>query len=93
MSWDTLVDFNKKANSKTFQPLSGGIDSCATAVIVYSMCRLVVQAIKDKNNQVIEDCQRITAQDLEWVLSATVKEVCLKTNAHSISRNEEIVQL
>ena len=25
-------------------PLSGGIDSCATAVIVYSMCRLVAEA-------------------------------------------------
>jgi len=26
-----------------FLPLSGGIDSCATAIIVYSMCTLVVQ--------------------------------------------------
>jgi NAD+ synthase (glutamine-hydrolysing) len=28
-------------------PLSGGIDSCATAVIVYSMCRLVAQAASE----------------------------------------------
>lgn len=28
-----------------FLPLSGGIDSCATAVIVHSMCRLVVQEV------------------------------------------------
>lgn len=27
-----------------FLPLSGGIDSCATATIVHSMCRLVVEA-------------------------------------------------
>jgi hypothetical protein len=27
-----------------FLPLSGGIDSCATAVIIHSMCRLVCQA-------------------------------------------------
>jgi NAD+ synthase (glutamine-hydrolysing) len=27
-----------------FLPLSGGIDSCATAVIVHSMCRLVAEA-------------------------------------------------
>jgi hypothetical protein len=28
-------------------PLSGGIDSCATAIIVYSMCRLVAEAAKN----------------------------------------------
>lgn len=27
-----------------FVPLSGGIDSCATAVITYSMCRQVAKA-------------------------------------------------
>lgn len=40
------------------------------------MCRVVAQAIKDGNNQVIEDCQRITAQDREWVLSATAEDIC-----------------
>lgn len=30
-----------------FLPLSGGIDSCATATIVHSMCRLVVEACGD----------------------------------------------
>lgn len=30
-----------------FVPLSGGIDSCATAVIVFSMCRLVSEAAKN----------------------------------------------
>lgn len=42
------------------------------------MCRLVAQAIKDGNLQVVEDCQRITAQDNSWVLSATAEELCNK---------------
>ena len=40
-------------------PLSGGIDSCSTAVIVYSMCRLVVSEIKQGNGVVVEDAQRL----------------------------------
>lgn len=44
-----------------FLPLSGGIDSCATAVIVHSMCRLVYDAIhNDKNQQVLFDLQALT---------------------------------
>ncbi|ABN64804.2 glutamine-dependent NAD(+) synthetase [Scheffersomyces stipitis CBS 6054] len=41
-----------------FLPLSGGIDSCATAVIVHSMCRLVVASISDP--QVLTDIQALT---------------------------------
>ncbi|KAI5960676.1 QNS1 [Candida pseudojiufengensis] len=40
-----------------FLPLSGGIDSCATAVIVYSMCRLVVDS---KEEQVLKDIRSLT---------------------------------
>ncbi|KAJ1325913.1 NAD+ synthase (glutamine-hydrolyzing) [Microdochium nivale] len=40
-------------------PLSGGIDSCATAVIVFSMCRMVSEACKAGNEQVIADVLRI----------------------------------
>ncbi|KAK5095441.1 glutamine-dependent NAD(+) synthetase [Lithohypha guttulata] len=45
-----------------FIPLSGGIDSCATSVIVFSMCRLVHQAVHSTTihpatkSQVIADC-------------------------------------
>ena len=39
--WDYL---RRSRTQGYFLPLSGGIDSCATAVIVYSMCRLVVDA-------------------------------------------------
>lgn len=52
-----------------FLPLSGGIDSCATAVIVHSMCRLVDQAIrKGDNPQVLADLLRIAGEeeDSKW---------------------------
>lgn len=39
--WDYL---RRSRTQGYFIPLSGGIDSCATAVIVYSMCRLVSEA-------------------------------------------------
>jgi len=39
--WDYL---RRSRTQGYFVPLSGGIDSCATATIVYSMCRLVTEA-------------------------------------------------
>lgn len=39
--WDYL---RRSRTQGYFVPLSGGIDSCATAVIVFSMCRLVAEA-------------------------------------------------
>ncbi|CAJ2509374.1 Uu.00g144000.m01.CDS01 [Anthostomella pinea] len=36
-------------------PLSGGIDSCATAVIVFSMCRMVIEACQAGDEQVVAD--------------------------------------
>ncbi|KAI9870352.1 MAG: glutamine-dependent NAD(+) synthetase, partial [Pleopsidium flavum] len=56
-------------------PLSGGIDSCATATIVYSMCRLVIEAIKAGNNQVIEDVKRL-AKYKEGKIPKTPQELC-----------------
>ncbi|CAL8582245.1 glutamine-dependent NAD(+) synthetase [Xanthoria parietina] len=52
-----------------FIPLSGGIDSCATSVMVFSMCRLVVSAIQEGNEQVLQDARRIAAEADEstWV--------------------------
>ena len=41
--WDYL---RRSKAAGFFIPLSGGIDSCATAVIVHSMCRLVIEAIE-----------------------------------------------
>jgi len=54
--WDYL---RRSGTAGYLVPLSGGIDSCATAVIVYSMCRLVIQAISEGNEKVIEDVKRI----------------------------------
>jgi NAD+ synthase (glutamine-hydrolysing) len=42
-----------------FLPLSGGIDSSATASIVCSMCHLVVDAVAEGNTQVLEDVRRV----------------------------------
>lgn len=42
--WDYL---RRSKTGGFFLPLSGGIDSCATATIVASMCRLVAQAARD----------------------------------------------
>jgi NAD+ synthase (glutamine-hydrolysing) len=59
-----LFDFLRRSGvAGYFLPLSGGIDSCATSVIVHSMCRLVHEAIKNGDQQVREDLLRITGQD------------------------------
>ncbi|GMM31068.1 glutamine-dependent NAD(+) synthetase [Martiniozyma asiatica (nom. inval.)] len=46
-----------------FLPLSGGIDSCATAVIIHSMCKLVIKACEEGNDQVIKDVKLVTKDD------------------------------
>lgn len=55
--WDYL---RRSKAGGFFLPLSGGIDSCATAVIVHSMCRQVVQAIKNGNQEVLSDIRELT---------------------------------
>lgn len=56
-------------------PLSGGIDSCATATIVFGMCRMVINAIKAGNSQVIKDVKRLAAYG-EGKLPETPQELC-----------------
>lgn len=56
--WDYL---RRSKTAGYFLPLSGGIDSCATAVIVASMCRLVVKEAQEGNQQVIDDARRLVA--------------------------------
>ncbi|KAJ5723640.1 Glutamine dependent NAD+ synthetase [Penicillium malachiteum] len=60
-----------------FIPLSGGIDSCATSVIVHSMCREVLKAVRAGNEQVIKDVRRLCAKpaDSDWLPSST-QEIC-----------------
>ncbi|OLL24912.1 Glutamine-dependent NAD(+) synthetase [Neolecta irregularis DAH-3] len=55
--WDYL---RRSGASGYFLPLSGGIDSCSTAVLVHSMSQLVVKACQDENETVIKDIRRVT---------------------------------
>jgi NAD+ synthase (glutamine-hydrolysing) len=66
-----------------FIALSGGIDSCATATLVFSMCRMVYDAIHSESTdpmtreQVIVDCRRICDQpaDSTW-LPSSPQDIC-----------------
>lgn len=58
--WDYL---RRSKTGGFFLPLSGGIDSCATAVIVHSMCRLVVLSINEGNGTVLEDVRLLVHDD------------------------------
>lgn len=70
-----LWDYLRRSNAAGYLvPLSGGIDSCATAAIVYSMCRIVVEAIEEGNEQVIEDVKRIAKYSDE--LPKTPQALC-----------------
>lgn len=55
--WDYL---RRSKAGGFFLPLSGGIDSCATAVIVHSMCCLVFEEIKNENLSVWNDLRALT---------------------------------
>ncbi|CAE6350078.1 unnamed protein product [Rhizoctonia solani] len=57
--WDYL---RRSRTQGYFVPLSGGIDSCATAVIVYSMSRLVSEAANKGDTQVIADARRMCGE-------------------------------
>ncbi|KAF4214844.1 hypothetical protein CNMCM6805_007908 [Aspergillus fumigatiaffinis] len=72
--WDYL---RRSGAAGFFLPLSGGIDSCATAIIVHSMCREVVKAVSEGNQQVIKDVRRLCAEPegSTW-LPSTSQEVC-----------------
>lgn len=55
-------------------PLSGGIDSCATAVMVYSMCRLMIEACERGNETTIAHVKKIaTYSD---AIPKTANELC-----------------
>ncbi|XP_041741152.1 glutamine-dependent NAD(+) synthetase [Coregonus clupeaformis] len=57
-----LWDYLRRSGQAGFLlPLSGGVDSSSTACIVYSMCVLVCQAVRDGNSQVLEDVQRVVS--------------------------------
>lgn len=58
-----LWDYLRRSGQGGFLlPLSGGVDSSSTATIVYSMCHLVVQAVANGQEKVLEDVRRIVSQ-------------------------------
>ncbi|PKI85565.1 NAD(+) synthase (glutamine-hydrolyzing) [Malassezia vespertilionis] len=66
-----LWDYVRRSRTQGFMlPLSGGIDSCATAVIVHSMCRIVLDACMhgnaDTKERVLADLRRIADEHHEW---------------------------
>lgn len=71
--WDYL---RRSGTAGYLVPLSGGIDSCATATIVFSMCRIVIKAMEEGNAQVIEDVKRLAIYKGEGVLPKTAQELC-----------------
>ncbi|KAG0649802.1 Glutamine-dependent NAD(+) synthetase [Hyphodiscus hymeniophilus] len=69
--WDYL---RRSGTAGYLIPLSGGIDSCATATIVFSMCRMVIGACEAGNKQVIADVKRIAKYTKE--IPKTPQELC-----------------
>ncbi|ELW71942.1 glutamine-dependent NAD(+) synthetase isoform X2 [Tupaia chinensis] len=57
--WDFL---RRSQQAGFFLPLSGGVDSAATACLVYSMCRQVCEAVKSGNQDVLADVRAIVNQ-------------------------------
>jgi NAD+ synthase (glutamine-hydrolysing) len=75
-----MFDYLRRSRQAGFAlALSGGIDSCSTAVITYSMCRLVFRAIQNGSEQVLKDCRRICVGDekSDW-LPKSPEEICSK---------------
>ena len=58
---------------------SGGIDSACTSIITFFMCRLLIDAIRQGNAQVISDVQRIAG--------AYEKDGWLPESAQALTRN------
>ncbi|XP_030187307.1 glutamine-dependent NAD(+) synthetase isoform X2 [Lynx canadensis] len=57
--WDFL---RRSQQAGFFLPLSGGVDSTATACLVYSMCRQVCEAVNNGNQEVLADVRTIVDQ-------------------------------
>ncbi|XP_040495545.1 glutamine-dependent NAD(+) synthetase isoform X6 [Ursus maritimus] len=58
-----LWDFLRRSRQAGFLlPLSGGVDSAATACLVYSMCHQVCEAVKHGNQEVLADVRTIVDQ-------------------------------
>jgi len=55
--WDYL---RRSGQGGYFLPLSGGVDSSSSATLVFSMCRLVVQAVQKGDETALANVRRVT---------------------------------
>ena len=69
--WDYL---RRSGQGGFFLPLSGGADSASTATIVFSMCNLVVEAVRNGDETVLTDVRKVVAQ--EDYVPADPRELC-----------------
>ncbi|KAH7161466.1 carbon-nitrogen hydrolase [Dactylonectria macrodidyma] len=67
--WDYL---RRSGTAGYLVPLSGGIDSS----IVFSMCRMAIEAMEQGNAQVIEDIKRLAKYQGDGVLPKTPQALC-----------------
>ncbi|XP_029438310.1 glutamine-dependent NAD(+) synthetase isoform X3 [Rhinatrema bivittatum] len=83
-----LWDYLRRSKQAGFLlPLSGGIDSSATACIVFSMCRQVCQTVRNGNQQVLDDVRRIVND--EAYVPQDARELCgrVLTTCYMASEN------
>ena len=71
--WDYL---RRSKQGGFFLPLSGGIDSCSTACIVFSMCNLIYAEIVQQNENVLTELRKIVSDQKYAPTSAT--DICSK---------------
>lgn len=69
--WDYL---RRSGGGGFFLPLSGGVDSTSTAIIVFSMCRMVCASVQEGDEQVLKDIRQILV-DLEYT-PTDPKDLC-----------------
>lgn len=69
--WDYL---RRSCQGGFFLPLSGGVDSSSTACLVYSMCQMIVSAVKHGDEQVLADVRKIVG-DFEY-MPTDPKQLC-----------------
>uniref|UniRef100_A0A8B9TV85 Glutamine-dependent NAD(+) synthetase n=1 Tax=Anas platyrhynchos TaxID=8839 RepID=A0A8B9TV85_ANAPL len=83
-----LWDYLRRSKQAGFLlPLSGGIDSSATACIVYSMCHQVCLAVKNGNAEVLADTRKIVHD--ETYVPEDPREFCKRifTTCYMASEN------
>ncbi|XP_045153218.1 glutamine-dependent NAD(+) synthetase isoform X2 [Echinops telfairi] len=83
-----LWDFLRRSQQGGFLlPLSGGLDSAATACIAFSMCHLVCEAVRNGNQQVLADVRTIV--DEATYTPQDPRELCgrLLTTCYMASEN------